>query len=73
MSVKSWLEDFDRRYTRPEMNRVTVGFSGIDPSLKGASELEARISEIERRINQGDSYEYDDSGFNEELDAIFNS
>lgn len=76
MSVKSWFEDFDRRYNQPEINKVTVGFSGIDPSRKDTSELEARVSELERQLNQGssDNPDDDDNGLNEILDAIlFNS
>ena len=30
------MEDFYRKYTRPRMDRVTVGFSGIDPAPRGS-------------------------------------
>ena len=72
MSVKSWIEDFERRYNQPEINKVTVGFSGIDPSRKDTSELEARVSELERQLNQGSSGNPDDdnNGLDEILDAI---
>lgn len=34
MSIKSYFEEFNRRYNQPQINKVTVGFSGIDPSPK---------------------------------------
>ena len=30
--VRSYFEEFDKRYNRPAMDNVTVGCSGIDPS-----------------------------------------
>ena len=36
MAIKDWMDDFRKKYERPQMNNVTVGFSGIDPSLKGS-------------------------------------
>ena len=36
--MKSYFEEFERRYNRPKMDRVTVGFSGIDPAPKNNNE-----------------------------------
>ena len=32
--AKSYFEEFDRKYNRPKMEKITVGFSGIDPAPK---------------------------------------
>lgn len=32
--MPSWQEDFSRNFNEPHINRVTVGFSGIDPQQK---------------------------------------
>ncbi len=32
------MDEFNRRYNQPQMNRVTVGFSGIDPDEKQLNE-----------------------------------
>ena len=32
--TKSYFEDFEKKYNRPRMNNITVGFSGIDPAPK---------------------------------------
>ena len=32
--VRSYFEEFDKKYNRPVMDKVTVGFSGIDPPPK---------------------------------------
>ena len=36
--AKSWIEDFNRRYNQPQVDSVTVGFSGIDPAPKSIFE-----------------------------------
>ena len=41
--MKSYFEEFEKKYHRPSMEKITVGFSGIDPSLKSISET-ANIS-----------------------------
>ena len=35
MMTKSYFEEFEKKYNRPTMNNITVGFSGIDPAPKG--------------------------------------
>ena len=30
--MKSYFEEFEKKYNRPQMNNITVGFSGIDPA-----------------------------------------
>ena len=37
--MKSYFEEFERRYNRPKMDRITVGFSGIDPAPKNSENL----------------------------------
>ena len=37
--MKSYFEEFDRKYNQPHMDSITVGFSGIDPSPKAESEF----------------------------------
>lgn len=32
--MKSYVEEFERKYERPVVNEMIVGFSGIDPSSK---------------------------------------
>ncbi len=32
--MKSYFEEFDKKYNRPRMDEITVGFSGIDPPPK---------------------------------------
>ena len=32
--AKSWIDEFNRRYNQPQVDKVTVGFSGIDPAPK---------------------------------------
>ena len=36
--MKSYFEEFDKKYNRPSMDKITVGFSGIDPTPKGFTE-----------------------------------
>lgn len=56
---QSWQEEFERKYNKPKIERVTVGFSGIDPQIKAVSsgeideEIMKRLSEIEIRIDSG--------------------
>ena len=38
--MKSYFEEYERKYEKPRVEKITVGFSGIDPSLKGVSEEE---------------------------------
>ena len=44
--AKSYFEEFEKKYNRPRMNDITVGFSGIDPEQKTN---EAEILEIVRQ------------------------
>ena len=51
--AKSYFEEFDKKYNRPSMDRITVGFSGIDPARKNAddSDIELIVQEqLESRI-----------------------
>ena len=41
--MKSYFHEFEKKYNRPSMEKITVGFSGIDPSPKSISET-ANIS-----------------------------
>ena len=36
--MKSYFEEFEKKYNRPQMDRVTVGFSGIDPAPKSVDD-----------------------------------
>lgn len=38
--AKSYFEEFEKKYNRPRMNDVTVGFSGIDPAPKSEFDTE---------------------------------
>ena len=72
MSIKSWFDEFERRYDQPQINNVTIGFSGIDPSRKDTSELVERISHIEHTVEGAGLSDTDtDSGIEEVFDAIF--
>lgn len=35
--MKSYFEEFEKKYNKPRMNEITVGFSGIDPAPKNES------------------------------------
>ena len=48
--AKSYFEEFYKKYNRPHMNDITVGFSGIDPSPK--SEISETTEEIVREVVQ---------------------
>ena len=37
--MNSYFEEFEKKYNRPQMDRVTVGFSGIDPAPKNSGDL----------------------------------
>ena len=41
--MKSYFEEFKKKYNKPHMDKITVGFSGIDPTPKGIIE-ETNIS-----------------------------
>ena len=47
MLSKELFEDFYKRYEKPQVDELTVGFSGIDPELKA----EARRKDHERLSN----------------------
>ena len=51
--MKSYFEEFERRYNRPTMNNITVGFSGIDPAPKssGSGESSVDIDDFFKNIN----------------------
>lgn len=40
MSVKKYMDEFRSKYKQPGVNRVTVGFSGIDPDEKSLNETQ---------------------------------
>lgn len=48
------MDEFNRRYNQPQMNRVTVGFSGIDPDEKQLNEhqKEEATELIEKHFNE---------------------
>ena len=47
MGINSYMEEFNRRYNQPRMNRVTVGFSGIDPDEKQLNDTQkGEVSEL---------------------------
>ena len=56
---QSWQEEFEKKYNKPKLERITVGFSGIDPQIKAVSsgeideEILKRLSDIEIRIDSG--------------------
>lgn len=58
---KSWIEEFESKYERPQIDPITVGFSGIDPQRKGSGgsneevteEVLERLKAIEIRIDSG--------------------
>ena len=58
---RSWIEDFEKKYNKPTVEPITVGFSGIDPNPKCtggsdeavAEEVLQRLKEIEIRIDGG--------------------
>ena len=56
---QSWIEEFERKYNKPKIEPIIVGFSGIDPQLKGINdeaiddEIWKRLQEIEIRIDSG--------------------
>ena len=58
---KSWIEDFEKKYNKPTIEQITVGFSGIDPNPKytgGSSEeisqeVLEKLKELEIRIDSG--------------------
>lgn len=49
--MRSYFEEFEKKYNRPTMNRITVGFSGIDPSPKNESDIDDEaVHEIARDV-----------------------
>lgn len=57
--MKSWEEEFNKRYKAPQVDEVTVGFSGIDPQVKTVNDADIgeevwkRLKELEIRIDSG--------------------
>ena len=37
MAIKSLYDEFYRKYEQPNIDKLVVGFSGIDPQKKGSS------------------------------------
>ena len=37
--TKSYFEEFDKKYNRPQIDNITVGFSGIDPAPKSNDDI----------------------------------
>ena len=81
MSVKSYFEEFNRRYNQPQVNHVTVGFSGISPELKSSyitgqddNDPSQGGSGSTTVHSQGGSNQYqvmDDDDFNSMMDDVF--
>ena len=42
--MKSYFHEFEKKYNRPSMEKITVGFSGIDPSPKSSFQQIENIS-----------------------------
>ena len=49
MSIKSLIDEFNRRYNQPQVNGMTVGFSGIDPTRKEV-DTSSDLSEAQQEI-----------------------
>ena len=49
MSIKSFIDEFNRRYNQPQINGMTVGFSGIDPTKKEV-DTSSDLSEAQQGI-----------------------
>ena len=49
MSIKSLIDEFNRRYNQPQVNGMTVGFSGIDPTKKEI-DTSSDLSEAQQQI-----------------------
>lgn len=55
----SWVEEFEKNYNKPHIERVTVGFSGIDPQKKCdcsediSDELDRKLKELKILIDSG--------------------
>jgi len=45
--MKSYFEEFDKKYSRPRMERITVGFSGIDPAPKSSGSGGLDMADLE--------------------------
>ena len=53
--MKSYFDEFDKKYNRPSMDKITVGFSGIDPAPKGFTEAtEIAIDAGEITVDAGE-------------------
>ena len=50
--AKSYFEEFEKKYNRPRMNDITVGFSGIDPAPKSEETEEAIIQIVQQEVQQ---------------------
>ena len=66
MMTKSYFEEFDKKFNRPKMNSITVGFSGIDPAPK-TEEKESGINADEFLT----SYVATNSEIREMLDKVW--
>ena len=45
--MKNYFEEFDKKYNRPSVGNITVGFSGIDPTPKaGETEKQAAAEAV---------------------------
>ena len=56
---RTWIDDFKRKYEKPQIEPITVGFSGIDPQRKcegnsvSLDDLLEKLKELEIRIDSG--------------------
>lgn len=57
MSIRSLIEEFNRRYNQPQINGMTVGFSGIDPARKEA-DTSSDLSEAQQQIVMNEIREF---------------
>ena len=67
--AKSYFEEFEKKYNRPRMNDITVGFSGIDPAPK--SEIDSDdVSTIANTVTE--NYLNSHAAKAEEVNAMLN-
>lgn len=46
--MRSYFEEFERKYEKPQVNDITIGFSGIDPAPKyEAGDVQEMLSQFD--------------------------
>ena len=50
---QSWIEEFERKYNKPKIEPIIVGFSGIDPQPKVDVDAEELLKNIKLVIDSG--------------------